>query len=201
MYQEGQGKYDEAFKTYTQALERDETNPHVLRRIIALLVARNQKQEAIEQLAKYLDTFMQDAEGWSYIATLYLTENMYAQASFALEELIMLRPGNHLHHLRYADVQATMGNHVLALKHYCRAVELCRDNVRGLYGMRLMIPKVSSALKDSGKSKGGDASDGAPSPDILRELDELTEERLKNVYSSAKQDPTIQAIFKAWLRS
>ncbi|TPX35405.1 hypothetical protein SeMB42_g07176 [Synchytrium endobioticum] len=201
LYQEAQEKYDDAFTTYKEALERDETNLPVLRRIVALLVSKGEKQQAIEQLAKYLDSFMQDAEGWLYIATLYLSECMYTQASFALEELIMLRPANHLYHLRYADVQATMGDHVLALKHYCRAVELCRDNVRGLYGIRLMVPRVSAAIKGSVKSRGSDTLNGAPSIETLGELEKLTETRLNDVYSLAKTDATIQAVIRAWLRN
>ncbi|TPX36957.1 hypothetical protein SmJEL517_g00953 [Synchytrium microbalum] len=201
MYQEATGDHDAAFKTYKSALDRDETYLPIIRRVVGLMIGRGQRPQAIEQLVKYLDSFMQDAEGWLQISSLYLAENMYAQASFALEELILLRPGNHLYHLRYADVLGTMGNNVLALKHYCRAVELSTDNVRGLYGMRITISKLIAAVKVPGKSRGSDAAEGAPSLETLLDLYKLTEERLQDVYGSSGAKATIFSILKAWFRS
>lgn len=55
-----------------------------------------------------------------------------------MEEVLMLQPQNHIFHLRYAEILYTQDNIQLALKQFCRVVELCKDHVRGLYGMKLV---------------------------------------------------------------
>lgn len=53
----------------------------------------------------------------------------------------MLQPQNHIFHLKYAEILYTQENIPLALKQFCRVVELCKDHVRGLYGIKLVRPR------------------------------------------------------------
>jgi hypothetical protein len=55
-----------------------------------------------------------------------------------MEEVLMLQPQNHIFHLKYAEILYTQDNIQLALKQFCRVVELCRDHVRGLYGIKMV---------------------------------------------------------------
>lgn len=80
---------------------------------------------AIQSLNKYLDTYYNDAEAWQELASLYLSQNLYSQAAFALEELILLAPSNTFFVLQYAEVLATMDDLPLAYKQYLRVLEMC----------------------------------------------------------------------------
>lgn len=108
------------------------------KRQIALLRAKNKDQEAIEALAKYLDTYYDDHEAWSELCDMYLEQHGYEQAAFCCEELILLQPANHIWHLKYAELLYTLNNFPLALKQYCKVLELCTDHVRALYGLQLV---------------------------------------------------------------
>lgn len=55
-----------------------------------------------------------------------------------MEEVLMLQPQNHIFHLKYAEILYTQDNIQLALKQFCRVVELCGDHVRGLYGIKMV---------------------------------------------------------------
>lgn len=55
-----------------------------------------------------------------------------------MEEVLMLQPQNHIFHLKYAEILYTQDNIQLAMKQFCRVVELCRDHVRGLYGIKMV---------------------------------------------------------------
>lgn len=52
----------------------------------------NKTQEAITALTTLLDFTPTDAEGWAELADLYLTNGLYAQAIYALEEVLVLVP-------------------------------------------------------------------------------------------------------------
>ncbi|KAJ3086670.1 ER membrane complex subunit 2 [Quaeritorhiza haematococci] len=214
MYLEATSKWDEAQKTYEDALELDETNMLVRKRLVALLRSRGKRLEAIEVLVKYLDAFTTDIEGWSELSALYLAEGMFQQAAFCLEEILLQRPQHHLYHLRYADILYTMGRRDLALKHYCRALELCTDNVRALYGIRLAAkallssststsstpsPKKPTAESGSGSS-GSLASASDSSSETLEALIKLADERLVAVYEgTGKHAAELTSVVKGWL--
>ena len=69
---------------------------------------------------------------------IYILLLRYQQAGFCLEELILLQPQNHFYHLKYAEILYTSDNFTVALKEFCRVVELCEDNVRALCGIKLV---------------------------------------------------------------
>ncbi|KAI8091064.1 uncharacterized protein B0P05DRAFT_528619 [Gilbertella persicaria] len=138
MRYEAQGKLDEAQEVYDTILQQDDTNMLASKRQIALLKARNKENEMIEALTKYLDTYYDDHEGWLELCDTYLSKHMYDQASYCCEELILLQPSNHIFYLKYAEVLYTLNQLPLALKHYCKVLELCPDHVRALYGLQLV---------------------------------------------------------------
>jgi cytochrome c-type biogenesis protein CcmH/NrfG len=52
----------------------------------------NQTSDAIATLKAMLEFNPTDPEGWSELADLYLSQGIYAQAIFSLEEALVLMP-------------------------------------------------------------------------------------------------------------
>lgn len=48
--------------------------------------------EAITALNQFLDSSPTDAEAWAELSDLYLSQGMYQQAIFALEEVLLITP-------------------------------------------------------------------------------------------------------------
>ncbi|KAG0287893.1 ER membrane complex subunit 2 [Linnemannia gamsii] len=176
MQLEAIGKLAEAGEVYKAILEEDETNVLASKRQVMLLRAMGLPSEAISALVKYLDVNYTDFEGWLQLADLYLDELMYAQAAFCMEEVLMLQPQNHIFHLKYAEILYTQDNFQLALKQFCRVVELCRDHVRGLYGIKM----CASRLLKAARSK----DEAATSQEDLEAMDLLATERLIALYGA-----------------
>lgn len=64
----------------------------VLKRRIALLKCMGRIPDAIKALTSFLDASPTDAEAWAEISDLYLGEGLYQQATFALEEVMLITP-------------------------------------------------------------------------------------------------------------
>jgi tetratricopeptide (TPR) repeat protein len=64
----------------------------VSKRRIALLKSLKKTTEAIAALNKFLDSSPTDAEAWAELSDLYLSQGMYQQAIFALEEVLLMTP-------------------------------------------------------------------------------------------------------------
>ncbi|KAL1917100.1 uncharacterized protein VTP21DRAFT_5298 [Calcarisporiella thermophila] len=182
---EAEGKLEEAQQIYTKILEEDETDSAVLKRGIAIRIAKGEMAEAIAALNSYLEFYYNDPEAWGELCSLYMREHMYQQASHCAEELILLQPHNHLHHLRHAEIQRTLGNLDVALKAFCRVVEMCTDHVRALYGMQACSAQL---LRESG-GKG----------EYLAELNELATERLLDVYSRGNAPDHVKQVVRKWV--
>ena len=110
----------------------------VWKRRIALLRSKNELTEAVSQLTLFLDAFPNDVEAWAELTDLYVSQDMLSQAIYCLEELILLQPFSHYVHAQYAEVQWLSGKGDVALKHWCRSVELCGDFLRGWFGVKLV---------------------------------------------------------------
>lgn len=52
----------------------------------------NRIPEAVAALIQLLDFLPTDAEAWSELADLYLSQGMYPQAIYALEEVLVMAP-------------------------------------------------------------------------------------------------------------
>jgi len=108
----------------------------VWKRRVALLRSQNKSAEAINQLTILLDTFPNDIEGWAELADLYISQDMLSQASFCLEELLLLQPFSYFVHAQYAEICWLLRKEATALKYWCRSVELCGDFLRGWFGVK-----------------------------------------------------------------
>jgi len=53
------------------------------------LIAKGERQGAIRELNKYLESFGTDTEGWLQLSELFLQEGDYTRAAFCFEELIL----------------------------------------------------------------------------------------------------------------
>ncbi|KAK5805465.1 hypothetical protein F5H01DRAFT_353777 [Linnemannia elongata] len=176
MQLEAVGKLAEAGQIYKAILEEDETNVLASKRQVMLLRTMGLPSEAIAALVKYLDVNYTDFEGWLQLADLYLDELMYAQAAFCMEEVLMLQPQNHIFHLKYAEILYTQDNIQLALKQFCRVVELCGDHVRGLYGIKMCASRLLKAAPSKDTA--------ATSQEDLEAMDLLATERLIALYGA-----------------
>lgn len=155
-----------------------------------------------------MDIFPTDQESWLELASLYLHQNKYPQAAFALEELLLLAPQNAFYLLKYAEVLYTMGELVKAYKLYLRILELGNGNlspsstrvvdrvqgpwVRALWGLKMCASKLlsSKAMTTS--------EDSSIKAERVEELDTLaTKLLLESVYAPDAQYPTPESVRSA----
>ncbi|XP_028784500.1 ER membrane protein complex subunit 2-like [Neltuma alba] len=155
MLLEAKGSWDEAEKAYTSFLEDNPLDQIIHKRRVAMAKSQGNISVAIEWLNKYLETFMADHDAWRELAELYISLQMYKQASFCYEELIISQPTVPLFHLAYADVLYTLGgleNLQTAKKYYASAIDLTGGkNTRALFGICLCTSAIVQLTR--GKSK------------------------------------------------
>ncbi|XP_062084515.1 uncharacterized protein LOC133790772 [Humulus lupulus] len=110
---------------------------------------------AIDCLNKYLETFMADHDAWRDLAEIYVSLQMYKQAAFCYEELILSQPTVPLHHLAYADVLYTLGgleNLQAAKKYYASTIDLTGGkSTRALFGVCLCSSAIGQLAKGRNK--------------------------------------------------
>ncbi|WVY93374.1 hypothetical protein V8G54_032462 [Vigna mungo] len=125
------------------------------KRRVAMAKAQGNISVAIDWLNKYLETFMADHDAWRELAEIYVSLQMYKQAAFCYEELILSQPTVPLYHLAYADVLYTLGgleNLQTAKKYYASTIDLTGGkNTRALFGICLCASAITQLTK--GKSK------------------------------------------------
>lgn len=155
MLLEAKGSWAEAEKAYSSLLEDNPFDQVVHKRRAAMAKAQGNLSGAIECINKYLETFMADHDAWRELAEIYVSLQMFKQAAFCYEELILSQPTNPLYHLAYADVLYTLGgleNLQTAKKYYASAVDLTGGkNTRALYGICLCTFAIGQLAK--GRSK------------------------------------------------
>ncbi|KAI3676642.1 hypothetical protein L1987_86254 [Smallanthus sonchifolius] len=151
MLLEAKGSWAEAEKAYTSLLEDNALDQVISMRRVAMAKARGDILGAIDWLNKYLEIFMADHDAWRELAEIYLSLQMYKQAAFCYEELILAQPTIPLHHLAYADVLYTIGgleNLQTAKKYYASTIELTGGkNTRALYGVCLCTSAIAQLTK------------------------------------------------------
>ncbi|KAI9284913.1 TPR-like protein [Umbelopsis sp. AD052] len=179
MRYEAEGKLAEAQKIYDAILEEDESNILVSKRQIALLKLRGLKSEAIAALVSYLDTYYSDAEAWIELCSLYLSVHAYQKAAYCLEELILLQAANPIWHLKYAEIMYTLGDYSLALKQYCRVIDLHEDHLRGMYGIQLCASKIMANGEADDTTKA--LKELATERILATEVDQCTIDSIKQV--------------------
>ncbi|RDY08038.1 ER membrane protein complex subunit 2 [Mucuna pruriens] len=155
MLLEAKGSWELAEKAYTSLLEDNPLDQTIHKRRVAMAKAQGNISVAIECLNKYLETFMADHDAWRELAEIYVSLQMYKQAAFCYEELILSQPTVPLYHLAYADVLYTLGgleNLQTAKKYYASTIDLTGGkNTRALFGICLCTSAITQLTK--GKSK------------------------------------------------
>ncbi|PON87116.1 N-terminal acetyltransferase A, auxiliary subunit [Trema orientale] len=155
MLLEAKGSWAEAEKAYSSLLEDNPLDQVVLKRKVAIAKAQGDISGAIDCLNKYLETFMADHDAWRDLAEIYVSLQMYKQAVFCYEELILSQPTVPLYHLAYADVLYTLGgleNLQAAKKYYASTIDLTGGkNTRALLGICLCTSAIGQLAK--GRSK------------------------------------------------
>ncbi|KAK7749382.1 Inositol phosphatase SIW14 [Diatrype stigma] len=183
---------------YEQILANDPTNIPIVKRRVALLRSMGKVDESISALLSLLDFSPTDAEAWAELADLYLSQGLYSQAIFALEEVLILQPNGWNIHAHLGEVllmaakTSTPGDAPRrlseALKRFCRSIELCDDYLRGYYGLKLTTTQL---LSEPPRSSGKSESDDFPLPELatLQGLDAVATEKLAEIvrhYSAGK---------------
>ncbi|KAK4751234.1 hypothetical protein SAY87_004716 [Trapa incisa] len=160
LFLEAKGSLSEAETAYTSFLEESPFDQVVQKRKIAIAKAGGKIIKAIELINKYLETFMADHDAWRELAEIYVSLQMYKQAAFCYEELILSQPMNPLYHLTYADVLYTIGgleNLQMAKKYYASTIKLTGGkNQRALFGVCL----CTSAIAQLSKGRNKEDKDG-----------------------------------------
>ncbi|KAJ6974653.1 hypothetical protein NC653_030697 [Populus alba x Populus x berolinensis] len=155
MLLEAKGSWGEAEKAYSSLLEDNPFDQVVHKRRVALAKAQGNLTGAIDLLNKYLETFMADHDAWRELAEIYISLQMYKQAAFCYEELILSQPTVPLYHLAYADVLYTLGgieNLLTAKKYYSSTIDLTGGkNTRALFGICLCTSAIAQLSKGRNK--------------------------------------------------
>ncbi|KAL9142609.1 hypothetical protein ABFS82_14G181100 [Erythranthe guttata] len=192
MLLEAKGSWSEAEKAYSSLLEENQFDQVIHKRRVAMAKAQGNISGAIEWLNKYLETFMADHDAWRELAEIYVSLQMYKQAAFCYEELILSQPTIPLYHLAYADVLYTLGgleNLHAAKKYYAATIDLTGGkNTRALFGVCL----CASAIGQLTKGRNKEDKD-------VSELPSLSAVALDKVYK--KQSPTKISLLSSTLKS
>ncbi|KAK2637781.1 hypothetical protein Ddye_025576 [Dipteronia dyeriana] len=154
---EAKGSWTEAEKAYTSLLEDNPIDQLIHKRRIAIAKAQGDISGAIELLNKYLEIFMADHDAWRELADIYVSLQMYKQAAFCYEEVILAQPTVPLYHLAYADVLYTLGgleNLQTAKKYYASTIDLTGGkNTRALFGICLCTSAIAQLSKGRNKDE------------------------------------------------
>ncbi|XP_057439466.1 uncharacterized protein LOC130731257 [Lotus japonicus] len=155
MLLEAKGSWEMAEKAYTSLLEDNPVDQTIHKRRVAMAKAQGNISGALDFLNKYLEIFMADLDAWRELAEIYSSLQMYKQAAFCYEELMLAQPTVPLYHLAYADVLYTIGgleNLQTAKKYYASTIDLTGGkNTRALFGICLCTSAIAQLSK--GKSK------------------------------------------------
>lgn len=155
MLLEAKGCFEEAENAYLSLLEDNPLDQVIHKRRVAIAKAQGDILKAIEWLDRYLEIFMADHDAWRELAEIYVSLQMYKQAAFCYEELILAQPTVPLYHLAYADVLYTLGgleNLQTAKKYYASTIDLTGGkNTRALYGICLCTYAIAQLAKGRNK--------------------------------------------------
>ncbi|GKT58920.1 tetratricopeptide repeat domain-containing protein [Colletotrichum tofieldiae] len=190
------GELAQVLMEYETILGANATNIPVAKRRIALLKSTGKTSEAITALNSLVDFNPTDAESWAELADLYLSQGLYSQAVFALEEVLVLTPNAWNMHARLGEVlymaaSASEGSSQQQLaesvKRFSRSIELCDDYLRGYYGLKLTwltnIKVTNKLIKEPSKPSRQTDSEEWSLPDVttLQKLNELATQKLAEI--------------------
>ncbi|KAL6706925.1 Inositol phosphatase SIW14 [Coniothyrium glycines] len=198
---------DKVFDGYEKILRDDPTNMSIRKRRVAVLKALRRPQDALAALTTLLHNSPTDAEAWAEASELYAGQQAWGQAIFCAEEVLLITPNAWsahahvatLHYLSTAsNAPPSLSALALALKHFCRAVELNESYLRGYYGLKLVSARLIKALGDAPPPASGSSrriaqqqqqdEDDVPIPSIetVRRLEEIATAKLAEIVRQYK---------------
>jgi len=180
----------QVLKEYDNILAKDPSNMPISKRRIALFKTLKMTTEAITALIQFLDAYPTDAEAWAELADMYVSQGMYQQGIFALEEVLLVTPNAWNIHARLGEVlyMAAIANDsnpdkylAESLRRFCRSIELCDDYLRGYYGLKLTTDRLLKSLPQASRQSKSDT--GLPLPDIktVERLNETATSKLSEI--------------------
>ncbi|VWU52345.1 ER membrane protein complex subunit 2, putative [Hepatocystis sp. ex Piliocolobus tephrosceles] len=182
MIYESQNKKEEALSIYKTFLSKDLCNVVVRTRIVNLnKLNETDINKVIELLNKHLKEFPVDVESWHELGEIYLTNCLYNYALYCFEEIILHHPNNLYYVLTCAELHYTINQFEISSKYFCLAIELQKNNLRGLWGIILL--NTARYLNKKNKIQNDNI-------DIILTL--LCIDRLYNLYSAMK----LQLVYK-----
>ncbi|KAK3897811.1 TPR repeat protein oca3 [Staphylotrichum tortipilum] len=183
------GELERVLKEYDEILEANDTNIPVAKRRIALLRSMGRLPDAASALVRLLDFSPTDAEAWSELSDIYLSQGLYPQAIYAVEEVLVLAPNAWNIHARLGELQymaatapgVSTGSYqkymAEAIKRFSRSIELCDDYLRGYYGLKLVSKKLLSNGAKAMK-QADDSEFALPDTSTVERLNELATAKL-----------------------
>ncbi|KAI9717313.1 MAG: hypothetical protein M1812_004840 [Candelaria pacifica] len=193
---------------YEKILEEDPTNTPISKRRIALLRSLSRPSEAINALVQLLDGSPTDVEAWSELSDLYQSQNMYAQAIFSLEEVLLSTPNAWNIHARMGEIvylsalathsgnEGHMEKSLLdAMRYFCRSIELCDGYLRGYYGLKLITNRLLRILPQTLKASSAVSGVGAgelppPTLSVVQKLNERATSKLAEIIRRSSTSET-----------
>ncbi|KAI9298812.1 TPR-like protein [Neoconidiobolus thromboides FSU 785] len=185
---EGEGRFEEAILLYNNLLNDIETHLPTLKRRIAINKTVGNIKETIIGLNDYLKLNPMDMEAWKELSNIYIDDNKYLEASHCIEELILFEPQNFIYHLKYAEILYTLEHFHLALKSYCKVVELSKNHLRGFYGIKMCVKKLLNS-KEPKDSK------------LLKDLDILAVKQIIEKYSKENATKEMKSIMELFIKN
>ncbi|KAL9103013.1 MAG: hypothetical protein Q9163_001903 [Psora crenata] len=187
---EGEAALLGVLRGYDDILASDPVNTPVAKRRIALLRILSRYADAMDALVELLKSSPTDIEAWVELSDLYLSQGLYPQAIFCLEEVLLVAPNAWNIHARLGEVlfvAAYAGGESVdikgtaeAMRRFCRSVELCDGYLRGYYGLKLTSDRLM-AMFDAGAKKTPTITDEEfpiPSDETTRLLNEQATKKL-----------------------
>ena len=196
IYNEATAQTDEdlekVFDGYQKILVEDPTNVSIRKRRVACLKTMGRINDAITAITVLLQNSPTDVEAWAEASELYASQAAWGQAIYCAEEVLLIAPISWAAHAHVATLHylSTASNNPpslselsLALKHFCRAVELNEGYLRGFYGIKIVASKLLPLLSDapaSSKKRGQDDEEDVPIPTLssVKKLDEIATNKL-----------------------
>ncbi|KAI1319885.1 tetratricopeptide [Xylariaceae sp. FL0255] len=189
---------DTVLQEYDDILQSNPTNLPIAKRRAALLRCMGRIPESVNALSALLDISPTDAEAWSELADLYLSQGLYSQAIFSQEEVLVLQPNAWNIHARLGEMllmaakaSDTPTRLAEAVKRFCRSVELCDDYLRGYYGLKLATQQLLKQPSQKASKQTDSEEWTVPDSTTLQKLDELATSKLAEIVrrkSSGEKD-------------
>ncbi|KAF2630753.1 hypothetical protein BU25DRAFT_408033 [Macroventuria anomochaeta] len=183
---------EKVFEGYEKILREDPTNISIRKRRVAVLKSLGRTSDAVTALTVLLQNSPTDVEAWAEASELYASQAAWGQAIYCAEEVLLFAPTSWSAHAHVATLHSLSASSTsppslsglsLALKHFCRAVELNEGYLRAFYGVKIVASKLLPLLSDtqvSSRKRGEQDDEDVPVPTLasVQKLDEIATKKL-----------------------